>query len=104
MSEENSSTDWDLFKNSIIDEVTRQIAEEIDNEILEDLREKSLTPEEREAEEIIRRLKGIKRFPKIPMIRNIIPNLTANEIIGVQPMTGPSGQIYTMTVTYKDFE
>ncbi|MGZ5191082.1 MAG: hypothetical protein ACXWCZ_08660, partial [Flavisolibacter sp.] len=32
----------------------------------------------------------------IPMIRRIIPGTIATEIVGVQPMQGPVGQVYTM--------
>lgn len=31
----------------------------------------------------------------LPIIRRIMPNLIANEIIGVQPMTGETGAIFT---------
>lgn len=36
----------------------------------------------------------------LPIIRRVMPNVIANSIIGVQPMTAPSVQIYTMKVRY----
>lgn len=36
----------------------------------------------------------------IPMIRRIIPGTIATEIVGVQPMTGPVGLVYTMRYKY----
>ena len=36
----------------------------------------------------------------IPMIRRIIPGTIATEIVGVQPMQGPVGQVYTMRYRY----
>jgi hypothetical protein len=36
----------------------------------------------------------------IPMIRRIIPGTIATEIVGVQPMTGPVGIVYTMRYRY----
>jgi len=36
----------------------------------------------------------------ISTIRNVIPNAIANSIIGVQPMTGPIGQIFTLKSHY----
>lgn len=36
----------------------------------------------------------------IPMIRNIMPTLMANQITGVQPMTGHAGQIFSTDKTY----
>lgn len=32
----------------------------------------------------------------IPLIRKIVPNLIAQNLVGVQPMTAPSGMAYTM--------
>jgi hypothetical protein len=32
----------------------------------------------------------------LPVIRQVMPNLIANQIIGVQPMNGPVGNIFTM--------
>ena len=36
----------------------------------------------------------------LPVIRRVMPTVIANEIIGVQPMTGPVGQIHTLRVRY----
>jgi len=38
----------------------------------------------------------------LPIIRRVMPTVIANEIVGVQPMTGPVGQIHTMRVRYAD--
>jgi len=37
----------------------------------------------------------------LPIIRRVMPTVIANEIIGVQPMTGPVGQIHTLKTRYK---
>jgi hypothetical protein len=34
----------------------------------------------------------------LPVIRRVMPTVIANEIVGVQPMTGPVGQIHTLRV------
>ena len=36
----------------------------------------------------------------LPIIRNVYPSMLANEIIGVQPMTGPESQIFTLRARY----
>jgi len=36
----------------------------------------------------------------MPMVRRVYPNLIANEILGVQPMTMPTGFIYALTNEY----
>ena len=38
----------------------------------------------------------------LPIIRRVMPTVIANEIVGVQPMTGPVGQIHTLRVRYSD--
>ena len=38
----------------------------------------------------------------LPLIRRVLPTVIANEILGVQPMTGPVGQIHTLRVRYAD--
>jgi hypothetical protein len=38
----------------------------------------------------------------LPVIRRVMPTVIANELIGVQPMTGPVGQIHTLRVRYAD--
>lgn len=36
----------------------------------------------------------------LPLLRRVMPSTIANEIMGVQPMTGPVGQIHTLRVQY----
>jgi len=38
----------------------------------------------------------------LPVIRRVMPTVIANEIIGVQPMSGPVAQIHTLRVQYAD--
>lgn len=38
----------------------------------------------------------------LPVIRRVMPTVIANELIGVQPMTGPVGQITTLRVRYAE--
>jgi len=59
------------------------------------MEKKKILTREEEADEIIRRLATppeppISDFQRviIPMIRKIVPQMMAHEIIGVQPMTG----------------
>ena len=36
----------------------------------------------------------------LPKLRAVLPHIIANQIIGVQPMTGPVGQIFSMRYRY----
>jgi hypothetical protein len=38
----------------------------------------------------------------LPVIRRVMPTVIANEIVGVQPLTGPVGQIHTLRIRYSD--
>ena len=38
----------------------------------------------------------------LPVIRRVMPTVIANELVGVQPMTGPVAQIHTLRVRYAD--
>lgn len=38
----------------------------------------------------------------LPMVRRIIPGTIATEIVGVQPMSGPVGQVFSMRYRYAD--
>ena len=38
----------------------------------------------------------------LPVIRRVMPTVIDNELVGVQPMTGPVGQIHTLRVRYAD--
>lgn len=38
----------------------------------------------------------------LPLIRRVMPGVIANELVGVQPMTGPVGQIHTLRVRYAE--
>lgn len=38
----------------------------------------------------------------LPVIRRVMPTVIANELVGVQPMQGPVGQIHTLRVRYAE--
>jgi len=38
----------------------------------------------------------------LPVIRRVMPTVIANELVGVQPMTGPVAKIHTLRVRYAD--
>jgi hypothetical protein len=38
----------------------------------------------------------------LPVIRRVMPTVIANELVGVQPMTGPVAQIHTLRVRYSN--
>lgn len=47
---------------------------------------------------------NVAMLPKVilPVIRRVAPSVIANEIMGVQPMTGPLGYVYTLRFRYAE--
>lgn len=47
---------------------------------------------------------GTNLIPRVmfPMIRRVFPNLIANQLVSVQPITAPTGVIYYVNYTYAD--
>lgn len=47
---------------------------------------------------------NVSSFQKLilPMIRRIIPGSIATELVGVQPMTGPTGLVFSLRFVFKD--
>jgi hypothetical protein len=47
---------------------------------------------------------GGNLIPKVmfPMIKRVMPKLMANELVSIQPLSGPSGVIYYMIYSYSD--
>lgn len=95
-----------IFKS--VFESTEIFRKQIEEREAEKARREALTPKEREAEDIIKKLKGeVDVDPLFPMIRRIIPNTIANDIVGVQPMSTPTdevGKIYSLRYKFKDIE
>ena len=38
----------------------------------------------------------------LPLIRKVVPSLIAQDIVGVQPMTGPTGSVFNVKHTWMD--
>lgn len=45
-------------------------------------------------------INDVTRKQMIPVIRKIMPNVLAQDIVGVQPMTGPAGSVFTVKSKY----
>lgn len=45
-----------------------------------------------------------QRFPKtiLTIIRRVMPTIIANELIGVQPMTGPTSSVFALRARYAE--
>lgn len=94
----------DLFENW--SEVKEELLEGLDNQkrqivgtLMENQKQHILTETAAAGSVAAHDIAGFRKI-LIPMIRRIIPGTIATEIVGVQPMQGPVGLVYTMRYRY----
>ena len=91
---------WDQTKEALL-EGLKPSQKEIVGPLLEN-QKKYLLSESAAAGSI--EAHDIANFRKtlLPMIRRIIPGTIATELVGVQPMSGPVGLVYTLRYKYEE--
>lgn len=93
------SKNWEVTKSALLDGLSgnrRKVMEVVLENTKKDLSRKArILTEDTKAGNIATLNKVI-----LPIIRRVMPTVIANEIIGVQPMTGPVAQIHTLRVKY----
>jgi hypothetical protein len=91
---------WDETKEALLDGL-KQSQKEVVGPLLEN--QKRYLIQETAATGSIQ-AHDIANFRKtlLPMIRRIIPGTIASELVGVQPMSGPVGLVYTLRYRYEE--
>lgn len=89
---------WSEVKEALLDGLTPQQAG-IVGPVLENQKNYLLTETAAAGAVAAHDIAGFRKI-LIPMIRRIIPGTIATEIVGVQPMQGPVGLVYTMRYRY----
>jgi hypothetical protein len=91
---------WDETKEALLDGL-KQSQKEVVGPLLEN--QKKYLIQETAATGSIQ-AHDIANFRKtlLPMIRRIIPGTIASELVGVQPMSGPVGLVYTLRYRYEE--
>lgn len=49
-----------------------------------------------------RRTKRLKTNVLLPMVRRFMPTVIAHDLVGVQPMTAPVGQVFTLRYIFNE--
>lgn len=103
----NNKTAWSRYKDVLLDGLTgtkAKVMETVLNNTAQALTESSPGLLAEAASAGSTAAGNIASLNKVilPVIRRVMPTVIANEIIGVQPMTGPVGQIHTLRVRYAD--
>ncbi len=93
---------WEETKTALLDGLDAQ-KQSIVDPLLEN-QKNYLLAEDAAGGSAVTQAHDIAGFRKImiPMIRRIIPGTIATELVGVQPMTGPVGLVYTLRYRYAE--
>lgn len=89
---------WSEVKETLLDDLTPQ-KRQIVGQLLENQKQHILSEAAAAGAVAAHDVAGFRKI-LIPMIRRIIPGTIATEIVGVQPMQGPVGLVYTMRYKY----
>jgi len=89
---------WSEVKETLLDDLD-QTKRQIVGTLLENQKQHILSETAAAGAVAAHDVAGFRKI-LIPMIRRIIPGTIATEIVGVQPMQGPVGLVYTMRYKY----
>src|SRR5882672_423727 len=89
---------WSEVKEALLDGLSGS-KKEIVGKLLENEKQHILTETAAAGAVQAHDIAGFRKI-LIPMIRRIIPGTIATELVGVQPMQGPVGLVYTMRYRY----
>lgn len=94
---------WQDVKDTLLDGLSGN-KKEITEKVLENTRKYLTGGLQETASQGAVAAQDIAGFRKtlLPLIRRIIPGTIATELVGVQPMSGPVGQVYSMRYTYNE--
>lgn len=100
MSKELLESRWDEAKEALLEGLngTRRTTMSV---VLENTRKHLLSESAAAGTTVSGNIATLNRVI-LPVIRRVMPTVIANELVGVQPMTGPVGQIHTLRVRYSN--
>jgi len=101
MSTKLFESNWSATKSALLDGLKGQRKDTM-SVILENAKQRTMLSESATAGGTMAGNVATLNKVMLPLIRRIMPSVIANEILGVQPMTGPVGQIHTLRVRYAD--
>ncbi len=97
---ENIFENWSETKAAMLEGLDAQ-KQKIVAPLLENQKMAMVTEEAASGATSAHDISGFRKI-LIPMIRRIIPGTIATELVGVQPMTGPVGLVYTLRYRYAE--
>lgn len=91
-------TKWAEEKNTLLDGLKGTLRESVST-VMENQRKYVLNETAVDGSTSASNIAGFRKI-LIPMIRRIIPGTIANELVGIQPMQGPVGLVYSLRFKY----
>jgi hypothetical protein len=91
---------WDEVKGALVDGLPAK-QQVIVAQLLENQKDQMITETAVSGSTAAHSIAGFRKI-MLPMIRRIIPGTIATELVGVQPMTGPVGLVYTLRHRYAE--
>ena len=91
---------WDVVKEALLQDLPEHKAEYVGT-ILDNARRELLVENAPDGTTQAHDIAGFRKI-LMPMIRRVIPNTIASEIVGVQAMSAPVSQVYSMRYVYAD--
>jgi len=100
----NAMTKWDRMKDALKEGLTtkqgRFLDSALDNTRNEFMNRQKLIMENASGSGVSTGNIATLQRVVLPILRRVMPNVIANEIVGIQPMQAPVGQVVTMRYTY----
>lgn len=100
MEMEMLTENWNETKSALLDGLSASKQQIVDR-LLENQRKYMLNESAAAGSTSANSIAGFRKI-LIPMIRRIIPGTIATELVGVQPMSGPVGLVYTLRYRYAE--
>jgi hypothetical protein len=91
---------WDQTKETLLDGL-KESKKAVVGKVLENTRQHMLAETAAAGSTQAHDIAGFRKT-LLPMIRRIIPGTIATELVGVQPMAGPVGLVYTLRYKYEE--
>lgn len=94
-----SPTAWNRLKKGMVSDIKGASRRRITESVLENVRRQFLAEHAIQGSTVAANVAIINKV-MMPLIKRIMPTVMAHELVGVQPLSGPSGTITTMRIRY----
>lgn len=94
-----SPSAWNRLKKGMVSDIKGASRRRITESVLENVRRQFLAEHATQGSTVAANVAIINKV-MMPLIKRIMPTVMAHELVGVQPLSGPSGTITTMRIRY----